>query len=199
MPRKRAKHSVRQTQRESLGHDLPPGPKRVRDDMPRKAAVLFRPPPPRPKADEPPRPAEAPLQIRPGEKLRDFNERVEQAFSSDLNRTMRAELRSESNQKKRQRRRELLKAKKRAADPAAARAAEEAADFERASQARSLRDVAQAPPTITARPKERLKRKAPALVEAQAQRPKPSAARQRILDEERQRVIAQYRSMKGRS
>ena len=112
---------------------------------------------------------------------------------------MRAELRSESNQKKRQRRRELLKAKKRAADPQAARAAEEAADFERASQSRSLHDVAQSPPTITARPKERLKRKAPALVEALAQRPKPSAARQRILDEERQRVIAQYRSMKGRS
>lgn len=122
---------------------------------------------------------------------------MEQAFSSDINRTMRAELRSESNQKKRQRRRELLKAKKRAADPMAARAADEAADFARASQARSLHDVAQAPPTITARPKERLKPKSPALVEALAQRPKPSAARQRILDEERKRVIAQYRSMKG--
>jgi len=74
MPRKRAKLSVRQTQRKSLGHDLPPGPKRARDDMPRKAAALFR-SPPRPRVkDEPPRRAEAPLQIRPGEKLRDFNE-----------------------------------------------------------------------------------------------------------------------------
>lgn len=109
---------------------------------------------------------------------------------------MRAELRSESNQKKRQRRRELLKAKKRAADPVAQRAAEEAADFQRARQARSLHDIAQAPPTITARPKERLKRKTLPLDDALAQRPKPSAARQRILDEERQRVIAQYRLQK---
>lgn len=132
---------------------------------------------------------------------------MEQAFASDINATMRSELRSESNQKKRQRRRELLKAKKRASDPFAAQAAEATSDFRQATQSKSLHDVAQAPPTITAIPKERLKRKASsttptplAALDAQAAaRPKPSAARQRILDEERQRVIQQYRAMKHRT
>lgn len=110
---------------------------------------------------------------------------------------MRSELRSESNQKKRQRRREMLKEKKRRADPERQRALDAEHDFRRASQTKSLNDVAQAPPTLTAVPKERLVRKhTHDALDAQAARPKPSAARQRILEEERQRVIQQYRAQK---
>lgn len=111
---------------------------------------------------------------------------------------MRRELRSDSNARKRQRRREMLKAKKRAANPLLARSEDaDGMDFARASTSRSLHDVAQAPPTLTARPKERKKRDGVAdAVEAQAARPRSSAARQRILDEERERVIAQYRAQK---
>mgnify|MGYP007023922823 CR=1 FL=1 len=60
-------------------------------------------------------------------------------------------------------------------------------EFARAPSSRSLHDVALAPPTITARPKER---------RPTSTRPKPSPARQRILDEERQRVIELYRAQK---
>lgn len=104
---------------------------------------------------------------------------------------MRRGQRTESNSRKRERRRELLKAKKRAANPSHEDAAE---DWAQASKTRSLHDVAQAPPEITARPKER--KKSVAAVEALAARPKPSLARQRILDEERERAVKEYRALK---
>ncbi|WFD02267.1 hypothetical protein MOBT1_000949 [Malassezia obtusa] len=194
MPHKRAKSSARHKQRDALGYDQAPSAKSALDDIPRSARHLFAPPPP--KRKEPPRaaPAEPSLTIRPNERMRDFNQRVESAFSADLNATMRREQRSESNTRKRERRRELLKAKKRAANPALAHE-DAAADWAQASKTRSLHDVAQAPPVLTARPKER-KRARSAVEEQAAARPKPSAARQRILDEERERVVKQYRALK---
>jgi hypothetical protein len=130
------------------------------------------------------------MHIRPGERLSDFNQRVEQEFAHDIYASMRTNQRSESNQKKRQRRRDVLKAKKRAASGSDDDDDDESAaqrEFARAPSSRSLHDVALAPPTITARPKER---------RPTSTRPKPSPARQRILDEERQRVIELYRAQK---
>ena len=194
MPRKRAKHSVRVANRDAMEHDLPPDNKRRGEwgDMPRRAIELFRGPPPKKEAA----PAKAtntsipPMHIRPGERLSDFNQRVEQEFAHDIYASMRTNQRSESNQKKRQRRRDVLKAKKRAASGSDDDDDDESAaqrDFARAPSSRSLHDVALAPPTITARPKER---------RPTSTRPKPSPARQRILDEERQRVIELYRAQK---
>ncbi|KAI3628322.1 hypothetical protein CBS14141_000025 [Malassezia furfur] len=197
MPHKRAKSSARHSQRDALGFDRAPAGKSGLDDIPRSARHLFSAPPPKRKAEADAASQETPaLKIRPNERMRDFNQRVENAFATDINSTMRREQRSESNTRKRERRRELLKAKKRAANPQLAHE-DAAADWARASKTRSLHDVAQAPPVITARPKERKKAQAPTAVEAQAAaRPKPSLARQKILDEERERVVKQYRALK---
>lgn len=190
MPRKRAKQATRLAHRSALEHNLAPQSKRRGEwgDAPRKAIELFSGPPSKRRAeDESAPPASIPeLKIRPGERIRDFNQRVEQEFAHDIYASMRTNQRSESNQKKRQRRRERLKAKKQQQ-----RGVGDASDdeFERAPSARPLHDVAQAPPVLTARPKER----AP---NPMANRPKPSPARQRILDEERKRVIEQYRAQK---
>lgn len=193
MPRKRAKHSVRVANRDAMQHDLPPDNKRRGEwgDMPRRAIELFR--GPLPKKEAAPAASNVtsipPMHIRPGERLSDFNQRVEQKFAHDIYSSMRTNQRSESNQKKRQRRRDMLKAKKRSASGSDDEDDERAAqrEFARAPSSRSLHDVALAPPTITARPKERRQK---------STRPKPSPARQRILDEERQRVIEQYRAQK---
>lgn len=191
MPTKRAKHSARVAQRETTGFNLAPSSSKGMNDIPRSARFLFSGPPP--KREKQDKDKEA-MRIRPNERLSDFNQRVESAFSSDINATMRRENRSESNTKKRARRRELLKAKKRKVDPEQAHE-EAAADWKRAAASRSLHDVAQAPPTLTVRPKER--KKPLMAVEAQAAaRPKPSLARQRILDEERTRAVQQYRALK---
>ena len=222
MPRKRAKQSARLAQRSALGYDLPPQAKKRGEwgDTPRRAIELLRGPPPPSKKlrirkddlneNAPTAGAKTAttgktlsipmdMHIRHGERLKDFNERVEQAFAHDINQTMRSNLRSESNRKKRQRRREIFKEKKLAQDPIAAQKAEEdELDFARAPLSRSLHDVVQAPPTLTARPKERRKKAEDAAIQL-PERPKPSAARQRILDEERERVIQQYRAQKHRS
>lgn len=95
-------------------------------------------------------------------------------------------MRTDSNKRKRQRRLEQLRQKKLASDPVAARAAEEALDFKKAPTKRNLHDVAEAPPTLTARPK----------VPKPRDQVGPSPARQRILDEERERVVQQYRELK---
>lgn len=187
MPRKRAKLAARQSQREAMGYNLAPSTKTSQSDMPARARALFAGPPPKRDAERSGK--DDALKIRPTERISEFNQRVEQAFSSDIHATMRREQRSESNTRKRARRHDVLKAKKRAANPALAHA-DAAADWARAATARPLHDVAQAPPTLTARPKQRKK----AVVEPE--RPTPSLARQRILSEEREKAVAAYRAKK---
>ncbi|WFD33471.1 hypothetical protein MCUN1_000284 [Malassezia cuniculi] len=199
MPHKRAKLSTRRAQRESTGVDLAPKADRSKErDMPRSAMLVFRQPPPpsssrhessskasSKESDAKDSDAEQ-LRIRPGEKISAFNRRVESAFATKINETARKENRSESNKRKRQKNLERLRAKKLAKDPIAARRAEEALDFKKAPTTRSVREVAEAPPTLTARPKIRKPR----------DQVGPSPARQRILDEERERVVQQYRALK---
>lgn len=128
---------------------------------------------------------------------------MEQTFAPQINATMRKDMRSESNSKKRERRKEYLREKRRANNPALARreAEEEAQrDWQKASSARSLHDVAQAPPTLTRLPRPPKKSAGDVAVEAvQGARPKPSPARQRILDAERERAVAQYRQQKRKA
>lgn len=83
MPRKRAKLSARQAQRDALGHDLAPEPKNHRGvwgDTPRRAMELFRGPPPKKRTEEETSKARASstpqLQIKPGERIKDFNQYV---------------------------------------------------------------------------------------------------------------------------
>ncbi|WFD30753.1 hypothetical protein MSPP1_001777 [Malassezia sp. CBS 17886] len=204
MPQKRAKQSVRRAQRAQLGYDLAPSTAKKRSrpeewgDAPRGAMELLTGVRPERTATEaaPHKTGDASaLRIRPGERMRDFNQRVERTLAPGINATMRRDLRSESNSKKRERRREIQREKKRAKDPVAARCAEEALGWQKAASARPLHDVAQSPPAITQRPKPP-KPRAEGAVAAQAERPKPSLARQRILDEERERIIALYRARK---
>ena len=109
MPHKRAKSSARHSQRDALGFDRAPAGKSGLDDIPRSARHLFSAPPPKRKAEADAASQETPaLKIRPNERMRDFNQRVENAFATDINSTMRREQRSESNTRKRERRRELL-------------------------------------------------------------------------------------------
>ncbi|WFD43815.1 hypothetical protein MPSI1_002480 [Malassezia psittaci] len=195
MPHKRAKHSARNASRDSLGFDRVPTGKTEMDDIPHSARLLFAGPPAKRRPEPDRQEAETSLKIRPNERMRDFRERVDNTFSADINATIKRGQRSESNSRKRERRRELLKAKKRAANPALAHE-DAAADWAKAAEKRSLHDVAQAPPVLTARPKERKKQPSTILEAQAASRPKPSLARQRILDEERDIAVKKYREHK---
>ncbi|PKI84283.1 hypothetical protein MVES_001548 [Malassezia vespertilionis] len=158
MPQKRAKFSERQALRKSIGFNLAPTAQKKGKghDIPRNAMFLFQQPPSKEaKADDAPKPTPAQLTIRPNERMRDFNQRVEKAFSSDVNASMRRGLRTESNQRKRERRRTAEKEKKRAANPYLVQAQEAAQDWKKADTKKSANT--------------------PALVAEQATRPKPKS------------------------
>lgn len=113
-------------------------------------------------------------------------------------------MRSESNAKKRERRKEYLRERKRANDPTFVRQEREqeaARNWKKADAARPLHDVAKAPPTLTSRPKQKKPGDQTAALAAEqlAALQKPSPARQRILDEERERTIHEYRQRKRKA
>ncbi|KAN0065650.1 hypothetical protein ACQY0O_000780 [Thecaphora frezii] len=129
MPHKRAKFSKRKEDRLATGNDLPPPT--GRDDyhfnsMPKGAMRILQgaqiqqeyrkrklaakkaqesTAKPKPKHDaNPVNSVPEELKIRPGEKLRDFNRRVELSMASDIHATFRSQSRSATNAKKRERR-----------------------------------------------------------------------------------------------
>ncbi|PWN49498.1 hypothetical protein IE53DRAFT_345762 [Violaceomyces palustris] len=131
MPHKRAKFSQRQADRFSKGNDLPPTATTSKDDlhfrsMPKGAMRIIMAGKIQEEYNRKKRamangtwkgngkegggeagknkPEEEQLKIRPGEKLKDFNQRVEQTFAPSIHSALRHEARASGNAKKRARR-----------------------------------------------------------------------------------------------
>ncbi|KDN52074.1 hypothetical protein K437DRAFT_254628 [Tilletiaria anomala UBC 951] len=174
------------------------------------------------------------MRIREGERLRDFNARVEQAFASTISAAARSASKHAQNQKKRKRRKEggdggsdedsnagdtdgARQKRKENAQQAEAREKRERdelraqresirhdgedREFATLSQRKSVRDVVMAPPTLKAGKFSKASAGASAdrpgkRIGADMKQEQSKRAQERMLAEERERVIQTYRKKK---
>ncbi|TIC23912.1 hypothetical protein E3Q12_01781 [Wallemia mellicola] len=219
MPHKRAKKSVRDKNTKESGFNNAPSGYRINNEQLPKGAMRilmggkiqeqFR-ERKRQRTDESDNKEDKDLKIRPDERLKDFNRRIDNKMRKDIN----TSIKSNTSEKAAKRMNKIIekeqekeKQKKRAAEELKAHQEAQAEeddseeerperDFEVADQRRSLNDVAQAPPTLP-----RMKRQAKRFgVEDSSAGSRVGAPlmRQMELEKERDRVINLYRQQKGK-
>ncbi|EIM23088.1 hypothetical protein WALSEDRAFT_59772 [Wallemia mellicola CBS 633.66] len=219
MPHKRAKKSVRDKNTKESGFNNAPSGYRIDNEQLPKGAMRilmggkiqeqFR-ERKRQRTDESDNKEDKDLKIRPDERLKDFNRRIDNKMRKDIN----TSIKSNTSEKAAKRMNKIIekeqekeKQKKRAAEELKAHQEAQAEeddseeerperDFEVADQRRSLNDVAQAPPTLP-----RMKRQAKRFgVEDSSAGSRVGAPlmRQMELEKERDRVINLYRQQKGK-
>ncbi|TIB74374.1 hypothetical protein E3Q22_00661 [Wallemia mellicola] len=219
MPHKRAKKSVRDKNTKESGFNNAPSGYRIDNEQLPKGAMRilmggkiqeqFR-ERKRQRTDESDNKEDKDLKIRPDERLKDFNRRIDNKMRKDIN----TSIKSNTSEKAAKRMNKIIekeqekeKQKKRAAEELKAHQEAQAEeddseeerperDFEVADQRRSLNDVAQAPPTLP-----RMKRQSKRFgVEDSSAGSRVGAPlmRQMELEKERDRVINLYRQQKGK-
>ncbi|TIC18122.1 hypothetical protein E3Q13_02177 [Wallemia mellicola] len=219
MPHKRAKKSVRDKNTKESGFNNAPSGYRIDNEQLPKGAMRilmggkiqeqFR-ERKRQRTDESDNKEDKDLKIRPDERLKDFNRRIDNKMRKDIN----TSIKSNTSEKAAKRMNKIIekeqekeKQKKRAAEELKAHQEAQAEeddseeerperDFEVADQRRSLNDVAQAPPTLP-----RMKRQAKRFgIEDSSAGSRVGAPlmRQMELEKERDRVINLYRQQKGK-
>ncbi|GMK58125.1 hypothetical protein CspeluHIS016_0501570 [Cutaneotrichosporon spelunceum] len=225
MPHKRAKRSVREAERTKKGYSLPPS-KDDKDDMPRGAMRIlnagrvqaaFRAsgrttsedtgerkrvreegnaPPNKKRREEVPK-------IAPNESLGEYNRRVEALLRGGVSGAIkkaeaaRGAAKTAAEEEKRAR---VAKAQGKAL-PSKAEEEEAEVKFNKPEKAfkeverRRLNDVAQAPPSL---PRLRMAEKAQKAGKGRSERDPLNAGQRRIMEAERERVVALYRDMKAK-
>lgn len=219
MPHKRAKRSVRDKNTKESGFNNAPSGYRIdNEELPKGAMRILmggkiqeqhreR---KRQRTDASDNKEDKDLKIRPEERLKDFNRRIDNKMRKDIN----TSIKSNTSEKAAKRMNKIVekeqekeKQKKRAAEELKAHQEAQAEeddseeerperDFEVADQKRSLNDVAQAPPTL---PRMKRQAKRSGVEDSSAgSRVGAPLMRQMELEKERDRVINLYRQQKGK-
>ncbi|KAG8935415.1 hypothetical protein FRC01_000022 [Tulasnella sp. 417] len=224
MPHKRLKHSARMERRDKLGYDRPPT-KGEHDSMSKKMGWITNAekmreqlkqlkrkreeeeegvrPPKRSRGSAGDGEAEQPtaVKIKPGESMRDFNRRVEEEFKWKMQSAYKTASKGGGGKKRKAAKQDAQDNS--AGGPITATTSADAkssagkgkTEFDRRVDRRSVNDVAEAPPTLTALPRGAAAAGKSGKASAESQLP-VSAVQKRMMEEEREKAIKRYRDLK---